>query len=61
MATTHRTVTPKDIDPRIAALILAGLVEEIRSGKVEVLVAEKLDYRSETTLIVKFKAVPRVE
>lgn len=61
MATPAKTMTPKDIDPKIAALILGGLLEDIRAGKVEVLVAEKLDYRSETTLIVKFRAVARVE
>jgi hypothetical protein len=52
-----KTVVPKEIDPKVASLILAGLVEEIRSGKVEVTVAEKIDYREETTFIVKFRAV----
>lgn len=52
-----KIVVPKEIDPKVASLILAGLVEEIRSGKIEVLVAEKIDYREETTFIVKFRAV----
>lgn len=36
---------PVEIDPKIAALILAGVVSEIRDGKVHVICAEKIDFR----------------
>jgi len=46
---------PVEVDPKIAALLLAGVVSEIRDGKVNVICVEKIDFRGDTTLIVKFR------
>lgn len=48
--------TPKEIDPKIAELVLAGLLDEIRSGRSQILVAEKIPYRGgETTYVIKVR------